>query len=102
MVFRLPRIRTTNSELNRIQENVATGLNFIQLSPLTGSISRIENIVLETGIPQDVAHKLGRQPQGWIITDANGPASVFRSGPMNTLTVTLEASANVTISVLFF
>lgn len=49
-----------------------------------------------------VNHKLGRKPQGWTVIDINGAATVYRSQPFNDLTLTLTASAGVTVSLYVF
>lgn len=47
-------------------------------------------------------HTLGRTPVGWVITDSNGAANIFRSKPFNDKTLTLSSSASVVVSVLVY
>lgn len=46
--------------------------------------------------------KLARVQQGWIVTDQNAAALIYRSAPFNDKTLTLNASAAVTISLWVF
>lgn len=49
-----------------------------------------------------INHGLGRQQLGWIITDSNASAAIYRSQPFNSKTLTLTSSAPTTISVWCF
>lgn len=49
-----------------------------------------------------VNHLLGRQMQGWIITDINAAATIYRSAPFNNLTLTLTSNAAVTLNLEVF
>lgn len=49
-----------------------------------------------------INHLLQRTQQGWIITDIQGVATIYRSAPFNNLTLTLTSSAAVTVSLLVF
>ena len=58
---------------------------------------------VELGVGNTVInHRLGREPQGWIITDINGAAQVYRSAAFNSLTLTLNSDAAVTISLYVY
>lgn len=60
---------------------------------------QINNIVLAKTTPLTINHKLGRMQIGWIITDSNAAANVFRTVAFNNLTLTLESDAPVTINL---
>ncbi len=47
-------------------------------------------------------HKLGRQMVGWILTDQDSSADIYRSAPLNSQTLTLTSSAAVTVSLWVF
>lgn len=47
-------------------------------------------------------HKLGRKQQGWVITDQNAAASIYRSVDFNDLTLTLTSDAVVTVNLWVF
>lgn len=79
---------------------LASVLNPIISSPLS-SASLLKNVALINGITV-VQHKLGRLMQGWFIVDQNGAAQIFRSAPLNNLTLTLTSDAIVTVSLGVF
>lgn len=47
-------------------------------------------------------HYLGKQMTGWFIVDQDSEASIFRSNPLNSQTLTLTSDAIVTISLWIF
>jgi hypothetical protein len=61
----------------------------------------ITNVVIKTG-NNVINHKLGRKQIGYIITDQNAQAQMYRSQPLNNLTLTLTSDADVTISLWVF
>lgn len=64
--------------------------------------NQINNIQLTVSVPLVINHLLQRNPQGWIITDNTASATVWRTMAFNPLTITLEASADTTISIWVF
>jgi hypothetical protein len=48
-----------------------------------------------------VYHNLRRTPSGWILTDRNGTATVYRTA-WDATTITLVASAGLTVSLEVF
>ncbi len=78
----------------------AASLNPIIANPLSsGSI--LKNVILING-ETVINHGLGRLMQGWIITDINGVATIYRSQPLNSSTISLTSSAVVTVSIEVF
>lgn len=77
-------------QLNPVLANL-----LIQGLPWTG-------VVLVSGVPQTINHRLGRNQIGWIITDQNAAASIFRTQPFNAYSITLQSNANVTINLWNF
>lgn len=65
------------------------------------NISILEDVSLVTGA-NTINHLLGRMMQGWLILDINGAATIYRSEPMNDITLTLTSSANVTVNLGVF
>ena len=61
--------------------------------------NQISGVVLVANTPFVVNHLLSRQMIGWFITDQNANAQVWRTQPLNSKTLTLEASANVTVNI---
>ena len=76
-----------------------------QLDPVLAN--PMNNSSLLTGIAlingsNVINHKLGRMMQGWMISDINGAATIYRSAPMNSLTLTLASNAAVTVNLVVF
>ena len=61
----------------------------------------ISNISLINGVTT-INHLLGRKQIGYIITDIDAAAIIFRSQPLNDKTLTLTSNAICTISVWCF
>lgn len=68
--------------------------------PLNDS-NTLTGIVLASGV-NVINHKLGRKPQGWVITDTTTAITIFRSQPFNDLTLTLTASGAGVINLMVF
>jgi hypothetical protein len=77
----------------------AQALNPIIASPL--SSSRIITASLINGATI-INHGLGRLMQGWFIVDINGAATIYRSQPLNTTTLTLTSNAAVIAKIGVF
>jgi hypothetical protein len=78
----------------------ASTLNPIIANPLNGT-TILKSIELTNGVTV-VNHLLGRLMQGWFIVDINAAATIYRSQPMNNLTLTLTSSAAVTVNIGVF
>lgn len=61
----------------------------------------LQNVALINGITV-VNHLLGKKMQGWIISDIQGAATIYRSAPLNDQTLTLTSSAAVTVNIEVF
>ena len=86
--------------LDLMQTKWASILNPLIKSPLN-NVFILENVVLNNGVTT-INHLLGRTQQGWFLTDINGAATIYRSQPFNSLTLTLTSNAAVTISIGVF
>lgn len=73
-------------------------LDPIVANPLLPGVA-ITNISLIAATPKTIQVGLGRMQQGWFITDKQAYADVQRTQPFNENNITLEASANTTISI---
>lgn len=83
------------------QTRWAATLNPVLANPvLNGGI--IQDIVLIATTPQAINHLLGRMQQGWFLVDNMANAAIWRTKAFNQYTLTLEASANTTISIWVF
>jgi hypothetical protein len=63
--------------------------------------SLLKNVALINGTTV-VNHLLGRQMQGWCIADINGAATIYRSAPFSSTTLTLTSNAAVTVALWVF
>lgn len=76
-----------------------------ELNPLLSNIltqgSMLSNVNIVTG-SNTFNHYLGKQMTGWILIDQDSLASIYRSAPLNTKTLTLTSDANVLISLWIF
>lgn len=76
-----------------------------QLEPLIGnplnSVLILKNVELAMG-DTVINHRLGKTQQGWFLVDIDGAATVYRSAAFNALTLTLNSSAAVTVSLGVF
>ena len=61
----------------------------------------LSGIVLSASTPKAIPHNLGVVPMGWILTDNQASATVWRVS-WTAQVITLEASANTTINVWVF
>jgi hypothetical protein len=61
----------------------------------------LEGVNLINGVTQ-INSKLDRIMQGWMITDINGAATIYRSQPLNSKTLTLTSNAAVTVNLYVF
>lgn len=64
--------------------------------------NQIGGIVLKASIPQAINHLLARLPQGWFLVDNTTNAVIWRTKPLTDTTITLEASADTTISLYVY
>jgi hypothetical protein len=83
-----------------MQTKWASILNPIIASP-TNNISILKNIQLKNGANM-INHLLGKLPQGWLILDIDGAATIYRSQPFNDLILTLTSNAAVTVTLGVF
>lgn len=91
---------STRLDPDQLQARWASQLNPLLANP-ANAMSILDNVVLKIG-NNVINHKLGKVQQGWIITDIQGVSSIYRSAPFNNLTLTLNSSAAVTVSIGVF
>lgn len=77
----------------------AASLNPIIASPLSSSSIISANLINGA---TTINHGLGRTIQGWFLVDVNGAATIYRSQPFNSQTLTLTSNAAVTVSIGVF
>lgn len=96
-------IQAESAELNRVQDNLGTFLNQLDRRLLSGLI--VEGVALKSANTVEVAHRLGRAYQGWIILDQDGSAIIWRdagSASDKTRFLPLKSSANVNVNIWVF
>lgn len=86
--------------LDMMQTLWAALINPVLANP-ANTMSVLSGVVLTNGITV-IPHKLGRKQQGWILTDINGAAQIYRSASFNNLTLTLTSNAVVTVNLGVF
>lgn len=83
------------------QTKWAATLNpIISVPLLSGNL--ISDISLTASTPKAINHLLQQMPQGWFLVDNTANAVVWRAADFTTTTITLESSANTTISLWVF
>lgn len=75
----------------------AQSLNPVLANPILSG-RQLVTVPLINGVTI-INHGLGRNMQGWFITDINGVASIYRSAPFNPTTLTLTSNAIVTVGI---
>lgn len=96
----LPKIRDDNQSFQLMQDKWASILNPLLAKPLSDA-NMLKHVDLINGVTV-VNHLLGRLMQGWIISDSNAAATIYRSQPFNDSTLTLTSNAACTINLLVF
>lgn len=62
----------------------------------------LSNISMTGSQPLVINHLLSRKMQGWFVVDNMADAVIWRTQPLNAITLTLEASADTIISLWVF
>lgn len=90
-------ISTGDPGTDRVQEELARKTKDIDACPLLRGVS--VSTKLRPNIPEQIAHKLGRQPQGFLVTDLTGgfgPAIQRTAWDSRTITLVYGGPTNVT------
>ncbi len=89
-----------NLPLPMMQTKWKAQLDPLLLNPLN-EVLILDNVSLKSGV-NVINHLLGRTQQGWFFVDKQAAGDVYRTAPFNDLTLTLTASANITVSIGVF
>lgn len=76
-------------------------LNPVIANPIVQGLA-LYNIVLDANTPKTIPTTLSRMQLGWFPIDNTASCNVWRTQPFNSQNITLEASANTTISIWVF
>ena len=98
--MQLPLSQTTSKDLSLLQTRWKSILDPVLANPMT-NISFLTKITLVSGDNQ-IPHLLGQTQQGWVITDINGAASIYRYLPFNSTYLYLNSSAGVIVTLGVF
>lgn len=103
MIPDLKKIKTQIFELQQFQDSVAEVLGPIRAAEVVDGVL-ISGVVIPTGTPKSVAHKLGRPPQGWIVVSKNAASDVWEdiTYSFRSKFLRLSSSADVTINLWVF
>lgn len=97
----LPLVKTGNQGLDLFMTRIKSELDPVLASTLLQG-NLLPNIQLSASSPTIINHKLGRSQIGWMITDQNAQARIYRSQPLNSTQLTLSSDANVVVSLWVF
>lgn len=94
--------KTGNDTIDRNFDDVAQFSASVVASKIADNVV-VENVIVGTSAT-NIAHGLGRPPIGWVIIDKNANATVWKpsASPQPSTLLTLQASTQVTISLLIF
>lgn len=94
-MFNFRKIVVGDRDLMLLQSNTDAVFQQLRNCPLLDGVL-VEAVTLTTS-NTTVDHTLGRQPLGFIVTDLNKDATIFRAA-WNAKTITLQSSATATIA----
>lgn len=98
--MQLPKFFTKDQPFQLMQDKWKGILDPLIAKPLSSS-QILSNLNLVIG-ENKFNHLLARQMQGWIITDQDAAAEIYRSQPLNSTTISLTSNAVVTINLMVF
>lgn len=96
----LPIFQSQSREMSQMQTEWASQLNPLLDMPFSSGLL-LTGVHLINGVTT-INHKLARKLQGYIITDIDSAATIFRSQPKNALTLTLTSNAATNVSLFVF
>jgi hypothetical protein len=102
MIPHLKKIYSNDFEVNRLQSNVAEILDALTSSEFVNG-TFIKKTILTTDTV--IEHKLQREYEGWVVTDIDGSAIIYRSSTTNNFKqrqLILKASVQVNATIYIF
>ncbi len=97
-------VKLSELPLQKLQDNTRAVLDTVTNKEILDGIL-LKGLPLVSGSTNEVNHKLGRQPQGWIIVRKRAQADVWDLQDLNTnpsATLSLACSSDVTIDIWVF
>lgn len=96
----LPQFQSDDKDFQLMQNKWGSLLNpLLSKAILNGEV--VSSVELAVGNTV-VNHRLGRKPQGWMITDIDAASTIYRSAAFSELTLTLNSSAAATADIYVF
>lgn len=95
------RIQTEDALLNRIQDRLKSVINAIVGKPLIDGLL-LEDVALAAIATNQVPHKLGRLPRGWIVVKRSSGAVIYDNVAADDKFLTLNSSAAATVTLWVF
>lgn len=99
MIQFLRKLKFQDREVTALQDNLVLVVNQISKKTLIDGV-HIKDVALVTGSNR-INQTLGRQPEGWVVVDRDGTATVYRTA-WDANTITLVSSGTTTISIWVF
>ena len=96
----LPLQQTNIQPLSLLQTSWKSLLDPLLKNPTNG-ISILPSIQLNIGT-NVIPHLLQQTQQGWILTDIQGAATIYRNAAFNKVTLSLHSSASVIVNIGVF
>ena len=98
----MKKFKKVSDEKNiaRIQENIGQAIDIIVDKAIIDGIL-IKDISLVTGSVNIISHKLNRKPLGYIVVKRDAESTIWDTSS-NTKVISLNCSANVTVSIWIF
>lgn len=96
----LPIFQDSDQNFMLMQTSWASVINPLLKASLFQGIL-LPPVLLIDGV-NTINHLLSRTQQGWIITDIQGPATIYRSAPFNSQTLILTSNGMVTVTLYVY
>ena len=95
----MPRLHASDAQLNHVQRNVAEATEKARADQTTKG--REVTATLTASADTQVAHGLGRKPQGWQQRSATGASPAYHEKSKNSrfITFTSTAASDVTVTL---
>ena len=100
MLKQYKKITAKEREVNQLQENIEQALNPIVAKQVVDGIL-IRTIALKAGSINNVSHKLGRKPVGYIIVSKDANSQIWNAELKKSI-LQIQCSINTTISIWVF
>jgi len=94
------RIRTTDRDLMKVQDNITNVVDNICALPLSDAVV-LDGVSLEMGLNR-INHGLQRQPRGYLLCGRDSPVVVSDAEAHTTKFLNLNSSGAATVKLIVF